>query len=83
MAATLRLFNLAKGALGEGNAHLLGALVTTAIAQATLARQNAPFSDRRVSPSALGTVCCPWGPGAAGGSWRSSIRARDPSACRG
>jgi hypothetical protein len=38
--------NLAKGRLGEGTSHLLGALLTTAIAQA--ARAGLPLADRRV-----------------------------------
>jgi len=40
--------NLAKGALGESTAHLLGALVTTALAQAALSRADTPAADRRV-----------------------------------
>jgi hypothetical protein len=40
--------NLSKGRLGEGVAHLLGALLTTAIAQAALSRADAPPTDRRV-----------------------------------
>jgi len=40
--------NLSKGRLGEGVAHLLGALLTTAIAQAALSRADIPVSDRRV-----------------------------------
>jgi len=39
--------NLAKGSLGESTAHLLGALLATAIAQAALSRVNAPASERR------------------------------------
>lgn len=35
--------NLAKGRLGEGVAHLLGALLTTAIAQAALSRADVPL----------------------------------------
>jgi hypothetical protein len=40
--------NLSKGRLGEGVAHLLGALLTTAIAQAALSRADAAPADRRV-----------------------------------
>jgi hypothetical protein len=40
--------NLSKGRLGEGVAHLLGALLTTAIAQAALSRADVPISKRRV-----------------------------------
>jgi hypothetical protein len=40
--------NLSKGRLGEGVAHLLGALLTTAIAQAALSRADVPVSQRRV-----------------------------------
>lgn len=40
--------NLSKGRLGEGVAHLLGALLTTSIAQAALSRADVPISDRRV-----------------------------------
>jgi hypothetical protein len=40
--------NLAKGRLGEGVAHLLGALLTTSIAQAALSRADVPADDRRV-----------------------------------
>src|ERR1700746_832216 len=40
--------NLSKGALGEGTAPLLGALLTTAIAQAALSRADMPAADRRV-----------------------------------
>ena len=39
--------NLAKGGLGEGTAHLLGALLTTAIAQAALSRADTPAAERR------------------------------------
>ncbi len=39
--------NLAKGALGESTAHLLGALVTTVIAQAALSRADIPAAQRR------------------------------------
>lgn len=40
------IVNLAKGALGEGHAHLLGALLTTALAQAALSRANVPEHER-------------------------------------
>jgi Helicase HerA, central domain len=40
--------NLAKGRLGEGVSHLLGALLTTTIAQAALSRADVPAADRRV-----------------------------------
>src|SRR5205814_166240 len=40
--------NLAKGRLGEGTSHLLGALLTTTIAQAALSRADVPPTDRRV-----------------------------------
>src|SRR3954467_13543957 len=40
--------NLAKGRLGEGTAHLLGALLTTTIAQAALSRADIPAEKRRV-----------------------------------
>jgi len=40
--------NLSKGALGESTAHLLGALITTALAQAALSRADTPAGDRRV-----------------------------------
>ena len=40
--------NLAKGRLGEGTAHLLGALLTTTIAQAALSRADIPADKRRV-----------------------------------
>ena len=39
--------NLSKGALGESTAHLLGALLTTAIAQAALSRADTPLPRRR------------------------------------
>jgi hypothetical protein len=39
--------NLAKGALGESTSHLLGALITTTIAQAALSRVDTPAADRR------------------------------------
>lgn len=41
------LVNLAKGRLGEGPAHLLGALFATAFAQAAAARADRPEHDRR------------------------------------
>src|SRR4029077_100872 len=40
--------NLSKGQLGEGVAHLLGALLTTSIAHAALSRVDLPAVDRRV-----------------------------------
>jgi type IV secretory pathway TraG/TraD family ATPase VirD4 len=40
--------NLSKGRLGEGAAHLLGALLTSSIAQAALSRADVPATDRRV-----------------------------------
>jgi hypothetical protein len=39
--------NLAKGRLGEGTSHLLGALLTTTIAQAALSRADTPQTERR------------------------------------
>ena len=39
--------NLSKGGLGESTAHLLGALLTTAIAQAALSRADTPPAERR------------------------------------
>ena len=39
--------NLSKGGLGEGTAHLLGALLTTAFAQAALSRADTPAAERR------------------------------------
>ena len=42
------LCNLSKGALGEGTAHLLGALLTTSIAQAALSRAEVPPAERRL-----------------------------------
>jgi len=39
--------NLAKGRLGEGVSHLLGALLTTTIAQAALSRADVPAAARR------------------------------------
>jgi hypothetical protein len=40
--------NLSKGSLGESTAHLLGALLTTSLAQAALSRADRPASERRV-----------------------------------
>ena len=40
--------NLAKGSLGESTAHLLGALITTSLAQAALSRSDTPTAQRRV-----------------------------------
>ena len=40
--------NLAKGRLGEGVAHLLGALLTTSFAQAALSRADVPTGERQV-----------------------------------
>jgi hypothetical protein len=40
--------NLSKGRLGEGVSHLLGALLTTTIAQAALSRTDVAAADRRV-----------------------------------
>jgi hypothetical protein len=40
--------NLSKGALGEGTAHLLGALLVTSLAQAALSRSDTPAAERRV-----------------------------------
>src|SRR5205807_1404313 len=40
--------NLAKGSLGESTAHLLGALITTSLAQAALSRADTPTAERRV-----------------------------------
>jgi hypothetical protein len=42
------IVNLSKGALGEGTAHLLGALITTGLAQAALSRADKPEQERRV-----------------------------------
>jgi Helicase HerA, central domain len=42
------IVNLSKGALGESTTHLLGALLTTAIAQAALSRVDVP-AERRVA----------------------------------
>jgi uncharacterized protein DUF87 len=44
----LVICNLSKGRLGEGVSHLLGALLTTSIAQAALSRADVPVADRRV-----------------------------------
>jgi hypothetical protein len=41
------IVGISKGHLGEGNAHLLGALLVTAIAQAALSREDTPEKDRR------------------------------------
>lgn len=41
------IVNLAKGPLGEGTSHLLGALLSTALATAALSRADTPESDRR------------------------------------
>lgn len=40
--------DLSKGRLGESTAHLLGALIVTAFAQAALSRASAPAGNRRV-----------------------------------
>jgi hypothetical protein len=40
--------NLSKGRLGESTAHLLGALLTTAFAQAALSRADTPPANRRI-----------------------------------
>lgn len=40
--------NLSKGSLGESTAHLLGALLTTSLAQAALSRADSPPSERPV-----------------------------------
>ncbi len=40
--------NLSKGQLGESTAHLIGALLVTAIAQAALSRADSPVAERRV-----------------------------------
>lgn len=45
---TIVICNLSKGALGESTAHLLGALLVTAFAQAALSRADAPANERRV-----------------------------------
>ena len=41
------IVNLAKGPLGEGTSHLLGALLSTALATAALARADTPEPERR------------------------------------
>jgi hypothetical protein len=41
------IVNLAKGPLGEGTAHLLGALISTAMATAALSRADTPEQERR------------------------------------
>ena len=41
------IVNLNKGRLGENNAHLLGALTTTMLAQAAFARADTPEAQRR------------------------------------
>jgi hypothetical protein len=38
--------NVSKGKLGEGNAHLLGALLVTGITQAALSREDTPEHER-------------------------------------
>jgi hypothetical protein len=42
------IVNLSKGALGEGTAHLLGALIVTGLAHAALSRADTPERERRV-----------------------------------
>lgn len=42
------IVNLSKGGIGEGNAHLLGALLVTGIAQAALSREAIPTEERKV-----------------------------------
>jgi hypothetical protein len=42
------IVNLSKGALGEGTAHLLGALITTGLAHAALSRADTPEHQRRI-----------------------------------
>ncbi len=39
--------NLSKGSLGEGNSHLLGALLVSGIAQAAMSRKDIPEAERR------------------------------------
>lgn len=39
--------NLSKGSLGEGNSHLLGALLVSGLAQAAMSRMDTPEADRR------------------------------------
>lgn len=41
------IVNLAKGPIGEGTSHLLGALLSTALATAALSRADTPEKDRR------------------------------------
>jgi len=41
------IVNLAKGPLGEGTSHLLGALISTALATAALSRADTPEHERR------------------------------------
>ena len=41
------IVNLAKGPLGEGTSHLLGALLSTALATAALSRADTPEAERR------------------------------------
>jgi len=43
--------NLAKGRLGESVAHLLGALLTSSIAQGALSRADVPAAERRTFTS--------------------------------
>ena len=45
--ARVLIANLSKGALGEGPAHLLGALLITALAQAALSRRDMIEADRQ------------------------------------
>ena len=45
--------NLSKGSLGESTAHLLGALITTALAQAALSRDLTSFDEMRAELSPL------------------------------
>jgi hypothetical protein len=42
------IVKLFKGALGEGRAHLIGALITTGLAHAALSRTDTPKNERRV-----------------------------------
>lgn len=42
------IVNLSKGALGEGAAHLLGALLITALAHTALSRSDTPEAERRL-----------------------------------
>ena len=41
------IVNLSKGSLGEGNSHLLGALLVSGIAQAAMSRRDTPEGQRR------------------------------------